>query len=152
MLLSHFSRVRLCATSQTAAHQAPRPWAWCLVSEAWCLSLLQLLASRHVAHLLLHSDFLCSGVLSSRAGPGQALNDWIDEWMQQLALPVWELNAQFWRNSHDSYLPATHTCAHNVCNSHKERKACTSETFTNDLTLEDPVILLNLKFLIWKWD
>ena len=26
MLLSHFSRVRLCATPQTAAHQAPRPW------------------------------------------------------------------------------------------------------------------------------
>ena len=25
-LLSHFSRVRLCATPQTAAHQAPRPW------------------------------------------------------------------------------------------------------------------------------
>ena len=26
LLLSHFSRVRLCDTSQTAAHQAPRPW------------------------------------------------------------------------------------------------------------------------------
>ena len=26
LLLSHFSRVRLCATPQTAAHQAPRPW------------------------------------------------------------------------------------------------------------------------------
>ena len=25
-LLSHFSRVRLCATPETAAHQAPRPW------------------------------------------------------------------------------------------------------------------------------
>ena len=25
-LLSHFSRVRLCATPQTTAHQAPRPW------------------------------------------------------------------------------------------------------------------------------
>ena len=24
--LSHFSRVRLCATPQTAAHQAPHPW------------------------------------------------------------------------------------------------------------------------------
>lgn len=30
----------------------------------------------------------------------------------------------------------------------KKRKACTSETFTNDMTLEDLVILLNLKFLI----
>ena len=35
-----------------------------------------------------------------------------------------------------------------LCNSHKERKACKSETFTNDMTLEDLVILLNLKFLI----
>ena len=26
MLLSHFSRVRLCVTPETAAHQAPRPW------------------------------------------------------------------------------------------------------------------------------
>ena len=26
LLLSHFSRVRLCATPQTAAHQAPCPW------------------------------------------------------------------------------------------------------------------------------
>ena len=26
LLLSHFSRVRLCATPRTAAHQAPRPW------------------------------------------------------------------------------------------------------------------------------
>ena len=26
LLLSSFSRVRLCATPQTAAHQAPRPW------------------------------------------------------------------------------------------------------------------------------
>ena len=26
LLLSHFSHVRLCATPQTAAHQAPRPW------------------------------------------------------------------------------------------------------------------------------
>ena len=26
LLLSHFSRVWLCATPQTAAHQAPRPW------------------------------------------------------------------------------------------------------------------------------
>ena len=26
LLLSHFSRVRLCATPQTAAPQAPRPW------------------------------------------------------------------------------------------------------------------------------
>ena len=26
LLLSRFSRVRLCATPQTAAHQAPRPW------------------------------------------------------------------------------------------------------------------------------
>ena len=26
VLLRHFSRVRLCATPQTAAHQAPRPW------------------------------------------------------------------------------------------------------------------------------
>ena len=26
LLLSHFSRVRLCAIPQTAAHQAPRPW------------------------------------------------------------------------------------------------------------------------------
>ena len=26
LLLSHFSRVRLCATPQTAAHQAPHPW------------------------------------------------------------------------------------------------------------------------------
>ena len=26
LLLSHFSRVRLCATPQTADHQAPRPW------------------------------------------------------------------------------------------------------------------------------
>ena len=26
LLLSHFSRVRLCATPQTAAHQAPLPW------------------------------------------------------------------------------------------------------------------------------
>ena len=26
MLLSRFSRVRLCATPQTAAHQAPHPW------------------------------------------------------------------------------------------------------------------------------
>ena len=26
MLLSHFSRFRLCATPETAAHQAPRPW------------------------------------------------------------------------------------------------------------------------------
>ena len=26
LLLSHFSRVRLRATPQTAAHQAPRPW------------------------------------------------------------------------------------------------------------------------------
>ena len=26
VLLSHFSRVRLCATPWTAAHQAPRPW------------------------------------------------------------------------------------------------------------------------------
>ena len=26
LLLSHFSRVRLCVTPQTAAHQAPRPW------------------------------------------------------------------------------------------------------------------------------
>ena len=26
LLLSHFSRVRLCATSETVAHQAPRPW------------------------------------------------------------------------------------------------------------------------------
>ena len=26
LLLSHFSRVRLCATPQTAAHQASRPW------------------------------------------------------------------------------------------------------------------------------
>ena len=26
LLLSHFSRVRLCATPETAAHQAPRPW------------------------------------------------------------------------------------------------------------------------------
>ena len=26
MLLSHFSRVRLCATPYTAAHQLPRPW------------------------------------------------------------------------------------------------------------------------------
>ena len=25
-LLSRFSRVRLCATPETAAHQAPRPW------------------------------------------------------------------------------------------------------------------------------
>ena len=25
-MLSHFSRVRLCATPWTAAHQAPRPW------------------------------------------------------------------------------------------------------------------------------
>ena len=25
-MLSHFSRVRLCATPQTAAHQVPRPW------------------------------------------------------------------------------------------------------------------------------
>ena len=26
LLISHFSRVRLCATPETAAHQAPRPW------------------------------------------------------------------------------------------------------------------------------
>ena len=26
LLLSRFSRVRLCATPETAAHQAPRPW------------------------------------------------------------------------------------------------------------------------------
>ena len=26
LLLSRFSHVQLCATSQTAAHQAPRPW------------------------------------------------------------------------------------------------------------------------------
>ena len=26
LLLSRFSRVRLCATPYTAAHQAPRPW------------------------------------------------------------------------------------------------------------------------------
>ena len=26
LLLSHFSHVRLCVTSQMAAHQAPRPW------------------------------------------------------------------------------------------------------------------------------
>ena len=26
LLLSHFSRVRLCATPETAAHKAPRPW------------------------------------------------------------------------------------------------------------------------------
>ena len=26
LLLSRFSRVRLCATQETAAHQAPRPW------------------------------------------------------------------------------------------------------------------------------
>ena len=26
LLLSHFSHVRLCATPETAAHQAPRPW------------------------------------------------------------------------------------------------------------------------------
>ena len=26
LLLSHFSRVRLCATPQTAAHQSPHPW------------------------------------------------------------------------------------------------------------------------------
>ena len=26
LLLSRFSRVRLCATPKTAAHQAPRPW------------------------------------------------------------------------------------------------------------------------------
>ena len=26
LLLSRFSRVRLCATTETAAHQAPRPW------------------------------------------------------------------------------------------------------------------------------
>ena len=26
LLLSHFSRVRLCATPQTATHQATRPW------------------------------------------------------------------------------------------------------------------------------
>ena len=26
LLLSHFSRVRLCVTSETAAHQATRPW------------------------------------------------------------------------------------------------------------------------------
>ena len=26
LLLSHFSRIRLCATPQMAAHQAPRPW------------------------------------------------------------------------------------------------------------------------------
>ena len=26
MLLSRFSRVRLCATPETAAHQAPHPW------------------------------------------------------------------------------------------------------------------------------
>ena len=26
LLLSHFSRVRLCATPWTEAHQAPRPW------------------------------------------------------------------------------------------------------------------------------
>ena len=26
LLLSRFSRVRLCATPQTAAYQAPRPW------------------------------------------------------------------------------------------------------------------------------
>ena len=26
MLLSHFSRVRLCATPQMEAHQAPCPW------------------------------------------------------------------------------------------------------------------------------
>ena len=26
LLLSHFSRVRLCETPQTAAHQAPHPW------------------------------------------------------------------------------------------------------------------------------
>ena len=26
LLLSHFSRVRLCATPEMAAHQAPRPW------------------------------------------------------------------------------------------------------------------------------
>ena len=26
LLLSHFSRVRLCVTPWTAAHQAPRPW------------------------------------------------------------------------------------------------------------------------------
>ena len=25
-MLSHFSRVRLCGTPETAAHQAPRPW------------------------------------------------------------------------------------------------------------------------------
>ena len=25
-MLSHFSRVRLCVTPETAAHQAPRPW------------------------------------------------------------------------------------------------------------------------------
>ena len=26
LLLSHFSRVQLCATPETAAHQLPRPW------------------------------------------------------------------------------------------------------------------------------
>ena len=26
LLLSHFSRVRRCATPETAAHQVPRPW------------------------------------------------------------------------------------------------------------------------------
>ena len=26
LLLSHFSHVQLCATPETAAHQAPRPW------------------------------------------------------------------------------------------------------------------------------
>ena len=26
LLLSHFSRVRLCATPETAAHPVPRPW------------------------------------------------------------------------------------------------------------------------------
>ena len=26
LLLSHLRRVRLCATPETAAHQAPRPW------------------------------------------------------------------------------------------------------------------------------
>ena len=54
LLLSHFSRVRLCVTPQTAAHQAPRPWDSpgknTGVGCHFLLQCMQVKSEREVAH------------------------------------------------------------------------------------------------------
>ena len=60
LLLSHFSRVRLCVTPETAAHQAPRPWdSPGKNSEVGCHCLLQRMKAKSESEVAQSCPTLC---------------------------------------------------------------------------------------------